>query len=129
MSTHPIIRQDPSQAIDIYPFLDPRQEALFHKIIHTLRCSVCQNQMLADSMAPLAVDLRAAIYQQVLGHSKEQAILDFVSHRYGTFALYDPPMVWNTAVLWGGPLIMLCVVGLLLKRCFKGKGSSVLKKC
>ncbi len=107
------------RAMDIYPFADPAQKILFHKIIHELRCSVCQNQNLADSMAPLAVDLRAAIYKQVLANFQEQAIVDFVSHRYGTFVLYDPPMVWRTALLWGGPLIMLCVVFICLRRFFK----------
>lgn len=105
--------------MDIYPFSDPAQQILFNKIIHELRCSVCQNQNLADSMAPLAIDLRAAIYKQVLGNFQEQAIVDFVSHRYGTFVLYDPPMVWSTALLWGGPLIMLCVACVCLRRFFK----------
>ena len=107
------------QAMDIYPFSDPAQQILFNKIIHELRCSVCQNQNLANSMAPLAIDLRAAIYKQVLANFQEQAIVDFVSHRYGSFVLYDPPMAWSTALLWGGPLIMLCVVLICLKRLFR----------
>ena len=116
------------QAMDIYPFSDPAQQILFNKIIHELRCSVCQNQNLADSMAPLAIDLRAAIYKQVLANFQERAIVDFVSHRYGTFVLYDPPIAWGTALLWGGPLIMLCVVLICLRRLsfsrFTGEGGT-----
>ncbi len=104
--------------LDIYPFSDPKQQMLFDKMIHTLRCSVCQNQSLADSMAPLAIDLRGLIYKQVLADFKEEAIVEFVSHRYGNFVRYDPPMMWSTSLLWFGPLMILCMVGLFLKKFF-----------
>ncbi len=111
-----------SQAMDIYPFSDEKQQVLFDKLIHELRCSVCQNQNLADSMAPLAVDLRGAIYHQVVADFKEEAILNFVTHRYGTFVLYDPPFMWGTALLWTGPFLMLYMVYFCLRRFFSKDG-------
>ncbi len=110
--------ENPDQSLDIYPFSDPKQQLLFDKIIHTLRCSVCQNQSLADSMTPLAIDLRASIYRQVLADFKEEAIVEFVSHRYGDFVRYDPPIMWGTALLWFGPWMMLWMAGFFLKKCF-----------
>jgi len=98
-------------SLDVYPFQDINQQILFSKIIHELRCSVCQNQNLSDSMAPLAVDLRNEIYQKVQANQSEQQIIEFVSSRYGEFALYNPPLQWNTAFLWVGPFVLL-VIGL-----------------
>jgi cytochrome c-type biogenesis protein CcmH len=103
----------PSDAQDIYPFGYEIQKKLFTKIIHELRCSVCQNQNLTDSMAPLAVNLRHEIYQQVsLGH-KESDIIEFVTSRYGEFVLYRPPLQWGTFLLWFGPFILL-IIGILI---------------
>jgi cytochrome c-type biogenesis protein CcmH len=104
---------------DIYPFADPKQQVLFSKIIHELRCSVCQNQNLSDSMAPLAIDLRMEIYRKVQAHQSEQEIVGFVSSRYGDFVLYNPPMHWGTAFLWFGPLALLIVGLWVLKSCIK----------
>lgn len=105
---------------DMYPFQDPHQQALFSKIIHELRCSVCQNQNLSDSMAPLAVDLRAEIYQKVQAHQSEQQIVEFVSSRYGEFVLYNPSMHWNTALLWFGPVVLLAVGLFVFLRSVRG---------
>lgn len=104
------------QARDIYPFSDSNQHDLFTKVIHELRCSVCQNQNLSDSMAPLAIDLRNEIYQRVRLQHSESEIIEFISSRYGDFVLYNPPLHWNTAFLWFGPLLIL-VIGL----CFFAK--------
>lgn len=95
------------QAQDRYSFEDPGQARLFNEVIHKLRCSVCQNQTLSDSRAPLALDLRQEIYQKIkLGSSKEE-VIEFVTARYGNFVLYQPPLQFNTLLLWGGPLIIL----------------------
>ncbi|HQY22930.1 MAG TPA: cytochrome c-type biogenesis protein CcmH [Gammaproteobacteria bacterium] len=107
---------------DIYPFSDPSQHELFTKVIHELRCSVCQNQNLSDSMAPLAVDLRNEIYQKVRTHHSESEILEFVTHRYGAFVLYNPPLHWNTAFLWFGPVLIL-VMGFFLFSKYVKRGS------
>lgn len=104
--------QPNDQARDIYTFGDPSQRDLFTKVIHELRCSVCQNQNLSDSMAPLAVDLRNEIYQKVQSQYSKSQIIEFVTSRYGDFVLYKPPLQWGTTVLWFGPLIIVAI-GLL----------------
>ncbi|MBP9764427.1 MAG: cytochrome c-type biogenesis protein CcmH [Gammaproteobacteria bacterium] len=110
-------------AQDIYPFSDPNQRDLFSKIIHELRCSVCQNQNLSDSMAPLAVDLRNEIYQKVQSHYSESEIVEFVTHRYGEFVLYNPPLQWNTAFLWFGPVLILAMGFFLFSKYVKREWS------
>ncbi|MGH8720988.1 MAG: cytochrome c-type biogenesis protein CcmH, partial [Burkholderiales bacterium] len=44
---------------------DPALEKRVTGLAHELRCLVCQNQTLADSNAPLAVDLRNQIREQL----------------------------------------------------------------
>ena len=68
--------------------LDARTMALAGE----LRCLVCQNQSLADSHAPLALDLRDQIHQQLARGRSEKQVVDFMVQRYGDFVLYEPPL-------------------------------------
>lgn len=81
-----------------------------------LRCLVCQNQTLADSHAPLAVELRAEIRTQLSGGATDEQVVDFMVQRYGDFVRYRPPLKPSTWLLWFGPLAMLFGGGLLLLR-------------
>src|ERR1700741_1283972 len=72
-----------------------------------LRCLVCQNQTLADSNAPLAVDLRNEVREQRKSGKSERDVIDFLVARYGDFVLYRPPLKGNTLLLWAGPFILL----------------------
>ena len=86
-----------------------------------LRCLVCQNQTIADSNAPLALDLRNQIRTQIaLGRSDDQ-IREYMVQRYGDFVLYRPPFKATTAVLWLGPLLLIALgagifIGVVRKR-------------
>jgi cytochrome c-type biogenesis protein CcmH len=82
-----------------------------------LRCLVCQNQTLADSNAPLAVDLRNQIREQLKAGASERDVIDFMVARYGDFVLYRPPFKASTVLLWFGPFLLLLVgVFILLRR-------------
>lgn len=81
-----------------------------------LRCLVCQNQTLADSNAPLAVDLRNQVREQLAAGRSEQDVLDFMVARYGDFVLYRPPLKASTLFLWIGPFVFLLVGAWLLVR-------------
>ena len=87
--------------------IDRRAAALANE----LRCLVCQNQTLADSNAPLAVDLRNQIREQLKGGASEREVIDFMVARYGDFVLYRPPLKASTVALWTGPFVIL-VLGL-----------------
>lgn len=81
-----------------------------------LRCLVCQNQTLADSHAPLAVDLKNQIREKLAAGASEREVLDFMVARYGDFVLYRPPLRASTAPLWIGPfaLFVAALAGLAL---------------
>jgi cytochrome c-type biogenesis protein CcmH len=92
---------------------DPALEKRVHDLSSELRCLVCQNQTLADSNAPLAVDLRNQVREQLKGGKSERDVIDFLVARYGDFVLYRPPLQANTVLLWLGPFLLL-VAGLAL---------------
>ena len=94
------------------PELDKRVAALAEE----LRCLVCQNQTLADSNAPLAVDLRNQIREQLAKGASERDVREFMVARYGDFVLYRPPLKASTIVLWIGPFILLLAGAFLLIR-------------
>jgi cytochrome c-type biogenesis protein CcmH len=68
---------------------------------------VCQNQTIADSSAPLAVDLRNQIRGQIGQGRSDGEIRDYMVRAYGDFVLYRPPFQATTALLWLGPLLLI----------------------
>ncbi len=76
-------------------------------ISEELRCLVCQNQTIADSHAPLAIDLRNEVREKLAAGMGERDILDFMVARYGDFVLYRPPVKITTLLLWFGPPLLL----------------------
>jgi cytochrome c-type biogenesis protein CcmH len=90
---------------------DPALERRVMALSAELRCLVCQNQSLADSNAPLAVDLRNQVREKMRAGMSEDEIVDFMVARYGDFVLFRPPFKLTTALLWLGPLLLL-VAGL-----------------
>lgn len=95
-------------AIDPEPPLpDPERQALYERLTHEVRCLVCQNQTVADSTAPLAMDLRREIRRMVMAGQSEDSIKNFLLDRYGDFVLYKPRFQASTAVLWLAPALFL----------------------
>ena len=92
-------------------------------LAHELRCLVCQNQTLADSNAPLAVDLRNQIREQLQKGASERDVTEFMVQRYGDLVLYRPPLKASTLLLWSGPFLLLGFGIFLLVRKVKSSRS------
>jgi len=86
---------------------DPKLEADAMELSHKLRCLVCQNQSIAESNAPLAVDLRDQVREQLAAGKSKEDVVDYLVERYGDFVLYEPPFKAATALLWLGPAALL----------------------
>ena len=96
---------------------DPALEKRVRDLSGELRCLVCQNQTLADSNAPLAVDLRNQVREQLKSGRSERDVIDFLVARYGDFVLYRPPLKASTVLLWAGPFVLMAIgLGLLVLR-------------
>jgi cytochrome c-type biogenesis protein CcmH len=98
------------------PAQDPALEQRTQALAHELRCLVCQNQSLAESNAPLAVDLRNRIREQLAAGASEAQVVDFMVERYGDFVLYRPPFKASTVALWVGPFLLLLLGAWLFYR-------------
>jgi cytochrome c-type biogenesis protein CcmH len=96
-------------------FETTQQEARFKQLTQELRCTVCQNQSLADSDAQLAHDLRAEVHKMLLAGKSDDEIKQFMVDRYGDFVLYRPPVQENTYLLWLAPIVLLLIGALILR--------------
>ena len=102
---------------------DPAQQAVYEHLTNEVRCLVCQNQTIADSTAPLAVDLRREIRQMLEAGQSEEEIKTFLLDRYGDFVLYRPRWQTNTELLWVAPVLLLLIGGTALWRIIKRRTS------
>ena len=91
---------------------DPALEARVNTLAEELRCLVCQNQSLADSHAPLAVDLKNQVRDMMAAGKSDAEVVQYLVARYGDFVLYRPPLRASTVLLWAGPglLVLLSLV-------------------
>jgi cytochrome c-type biogenesis protein CcmH len=94
----------------------PTESALEKRVTalsQNLRCLVCQNQTIADSQAPLAIDLKNQIREKIAQGMSDEQITDYMVQRYGDFVLYRPPVKAATLALWFGPAALL-ILGLVV---------------
>ncbi|UUD64049.1 cytochrome c-type biogenesis protein CcmH [Pseudomonas seleniipraecipitans] len=107
-------------AIDTYEFASEAERARYRQLTEELRCPKCQNQNIADSDAPIAMDLRAEIYRKLEAGDSNAQIIDYLVARYGDFVLYKPPVTRRTLLLWYGPAALLAggfmLVGVIVLR-------------
>jgi cytochrome c-type biogenesis protein CcmH len=93
--------------------LSEPQEARYRALLPDLRCLVCQNESIADSTAPLALDLRYQVRQQLAAGRSDAEIKHYLTDRYGDFVLFRPPFRLRTWLLWIGPFA-LALLGVIL---------------
>src|SRR5262245_44158308 len=96
-----------------YYFTSPTQQQRFQKLYSELRCVVCQNKSLAESNAPLALDLKREVYNKIVKGAEEAEIKNYLIQRYGEYILFKPPLNKGTYLLWLGPVIFLigaCII-------------------
>ena len=97
-------------------FTAPEHEARYRTLIEELRCLVCQNQNLADSDADLAADLRRQVFEMIDAGDDDEAIIAFMTRRYGEFVLYRPRLKPSTVLLWFGPFALVVLALAILWR-------------
>ncbi len=95
---------------------DPVLEERARTISKELRCLVCQNQSIDDSDADLARDLRVLVRERLTAGDSDDQVISYIVSRYGDFVLLRPPVNKSTAILWGGPALILLAgaLGLVL---------------
>ena len=91
-------------------------EKQYKSLIEELRCMVCQNQNLSESEAPLAVDMKQKIKEMLKSGKNEEQIKNFLSQRYSSYILYEPPVNNQNIILWFGPLVFIVILSYVLFR-------------
>jgi len=110
----------PAQAVRPDEMLtNPALEARARDISRDLRCLVCRNQSIDDSDADLAHDLRVLVRERITAGESNEQVIGFVRARYGDFVLLRPPFAIGTALLWGGPLLVLLLGGVAIARFYR----------
>lgn len=91
-------------------------DSQYKELIEELRCMVCQNQNLAESEAPLAVDMKQKIREMLEAGKDKNEIKQFLSERYSSYILYEPPINKQNFILWFAPFIFIIVLSFILLR-------------
>ena len=103
---------------------DPKQELRARNISKNIRCMVCQNQSIDESIAPLAKDLRILIRNKIKDGKQDKEIYKFLTDRYGDFILLKPPFKLSTLALWILPFIFL-VIGIFVIFSYNKKSKKI----
>lgn len=120
--------QATTEAATVLSFSKESYRERYNALVDELRCPKCQNQNLADSNAPIALDLKAELFRLLEEDKTDTEILNFMTLRYGNFVLYQPPLNAATSFLWLIPtavvLIGLAIWAGLLSRFSSDKTKS-----
>lgn len=113
-----------SAGIEVYEFKSSEDETRYRALIEELRCPKCQNQNLAGSDAPIALDLKQKTYEMINDGRSDTEIRDYMFERYGDFISYKPPVRPSTWILWFFPpvLLILLMIGWFYKNKHGSKG-------
>ncbi|MFC5583954.1 cytochrome c-type biogenesis protein CcmH [Nitratireductor kimnyeongensis] len=109
LALQPVLAVQPDEILD-NPVLEARARALSAE----LRCMVCQNQSIDDSDAELARDLRVLVRERLKTGDSNEEVIAYVVDRYGEFVLLKPRFSYRNALLWGAPVILLAMGGVLI---------------
>lgn len=116
-------------SIDVYEFESESQRTQYRALIRELRCPKCQNQDIADSNAPIAQDMRAAVHRLIQDGRSHDEIVAHMVERFGEFVSYKPKVSSETYLLWYGPWVLLgaglLVIGMLGRRRAAARSSAM----
>ncbi len=93
---------------------DPALEARARALSKDLRCLVCQNELIDESNANLAHDIRVLLRERIQAGDSDDEVRRFLVSRYGDFVLLKPPFEPATYALWFGPPLALALAGLAI---------------
>lgn len=92
-----------------------RLEARVFEIAGQLRCPNCTSESVRDSNAPVSVEMREIIQEQLAAGRSEAEVLAFFQERYGDWILLEPPRRGLHLLVWLlPPLAALLGAGLLV---------------
>ena len=110
--------------VDDFEFETQTDANRYSSLIEEFRCPKCLNTNLAGSDAPIAQDLRRAVYRLIVEGKTDKEIRTYMRERYGDFILYNPRLTPKTLLLWFTPILLVMASIWLILR-LKDRRSSV----
>ena len=104
-------------------FDDPAMNERYRTLLREVRCPKCLNTSIADSDAPIAADLRREVHKKMEEGLTDEEIVAYLVSRYGEFVVYRPPLQPTTWALWGGPVVLLLIGGLVFAKILRDRVS------
>ena len=96
--------------------IEPNNEILKNKILKNIRCLICQGQSVYDSQSDFAISMKLVIDQKINEGLSESEIYDYLKDQYGQWISYDPEFNKKTFILWGLPILLFVIGGVLVLR-------------
>lgn len=95
---------------------DPVLEARAREVSKELRCVQCQNESIDESNAEIARDMRLLVRERIVAGDSNDAIMAYMTSRYGDYVRLEPRFMPRTYLLWFGPFIVLLLGGWAVMR-------------
>ena len=93
--------------------LAEKNDQLKIKISKNLRCVVCQGQSIYDSQSDFALSIKLLINNKIDDGLSETEIYEFLKDIYGEWIIYDTSFNKKTFILWGLPILLFFLGGVL----------------
>jgi cytochrome c-type biogenesis protein CcmH len=92
-----------------------------------MKCMQCVGESVANSQAPLAIQMRAEIMRQMRAGKSDDEIYNYFADRYGQEVLLNPSGSGFASLVWIVPVVVVAVglmgVGLAVTRRRRGGGT------
>tara|TARA_Y100000741_G_C18256637_1_gene559206 strand:+ start:2336 stop:2707 length:372 start_codon:yes stop_codon:yes gene_type:complete len=96
--------------------IESDNKILKNKILKNIRCLICQGQSVYDSQSDFAISMKLVVDQKITEGLSESQIYDYLKVQYGDWISYDPEFNKKTFILWGLPILLFLIGGVIVVR-------------
>ena len=99
---------------NLFSFESEAQKILFDELTYEIGCPLCAGSNVSGSSAPIALDIKDFIYEEISKGKTKSEIKDQVASKFGDDVLFSPPRNLSTLLLYIFPLILVFLALLAL---------------
>ena len=93
--------------INLYSFKSETQKELFDELTYEIGCPLCAGSNVSGSSAPIALDIKEFIYNEIKKGKTKSEIKNEVASKFGDEVLFAPPRNLSTLLLYFFPLALV----------------------
>ena len=95
--------------LKIFSFINDLDEKRFYSLQKEVSCPLCEGSSIAGSNAPIALDIKIKIYEEILLGKSDEEILANLRNIFGEEVTYKPSFE-NNIFLWLLPFIFFLLI-------------------